>query len=61
MICRPPTKRQVENATVCFLPGMICLIDGSHNRQSAALEGEKDYYNRNGYPSMKLQGILFSH
>lgn len=34
---------------------MTGFIDGTHIRLSAAIGGERDYYNRKGYPSIQLQ------
>ena len=46
-------SRNVEE--LCHLPGVVGFIDGSHIRLSSALGGDKDYFNRKGFPSMQLQ------
>ena len=37
------------------LPEVIEFIDGSHIQLSLALQGEKYFKNRNGFPSIQLQ------
>ncbi|XP_041347129.1 protein ANTAGONIST OF LIKE HETEROCHROMATIN PROTEIN 1-like [Gigantopelta aegis] len=36
-------------------PGVIGYLDGTHIRLSAPIGGDRDYYNRKGFPSMQLQ------
>ncbi|XP_069108207.1 putative nuclease HARBI1 [Argopecten irradians] len=50
------TAQQVQQ--VCTLPGVIGFLDGTHIRLSTALGGEKDYFNRKGFPSMQLQSVV---
>jgi len=40
---------------LCHLPGVVGFVDGSHVRLSSALGGDKDFYNRKGFPSIQLQ------
>ncbi|VDI18195.1 Hypothetical predicted protein [Mytilus galloprovincialis] len=58
----PSPRQQTEIATeveaVCSLPGVTGFIDGTHIRLSAAIGGERDYYNRKGYPSIQLQAVV---
>lgn len=53
----PEQQRQTaeEIEENCRLPGVIGFIDGSHIQLSSALQGEKDYFNRKGFHSIKLQ------
>ena len=37
------------------------MIDGTHIRLVNPIEGERDYINRKGYPSMQLQLIVDDH
>lgn len=55
----PTPQQQVDIARYiedkCALPGVVGFLDGCHIRLSSALKGDRDYYNRKGYPSMHLQ------
>ena len=59
MIQWPDLARQREIATAFEqsyrIPGVIGIIDGTHIRLSAPLEGDQDYVNRKGFPSVVLQ------
>eukprot|EP00105_Crassostrea_gigas_P014661 XP_011431404.1 PREDICTED: uncharacterized protein LOC105331065 [Crassostrea gigas] len=44
---------EVENS--CGIPGAVGFIDGTHIRPIHGPDGDYDYYNRKGYPSMQLQ------
>lgn len=46
-------SREVENT--CGLPGVVGFLDGTHIRLSSALNGERDFYNRKGFPSIQVQ------
>jgi hypothetical protein len=37
------------------LPGVVGFVDGGHVRLSSALGGDKDFYNRKGFPFIQLQ------
>ncbi|XP_041372407.1 putative nuclease HARBI1 isoform X2 [Gigantopelta aegis] len=39
-------------------PGVIGYLDGTHIRLSAPIGGDRDYYNRKGFPSMQLQVVV---
>ena len=45
--------QEVEN--LCQLRGVISFIDGTYIRLSTAIKGDRDFYNRKGYPSMQVQ------
>ena len=47
------TARYIQD--ICSLSGVVGLIDGTHIRISSALQSEKDYYNRKGFPSIQLR------
>jgi len=53
----PNRQRQIAGniEQICHLPGVVGFIDGTHVRISAALKGDRDYYNRKGFPSVQLQ------
>lgn len=48
-------RTAIEIQDMCSLPGVVGFIDGTHIRISSALQGQKDYYNRKGFPSIQLQ------
>ncbi|XP_061170372.1 putative nuclease HARBI1 [Saccostrea echinata] len=62
VIRRPNPEQQRQTAEEiqgnCRLPGVIGFIDGSHIQLSSALDGEKDYYNKKGFPSIQLQIVV---
>ncbi|XP_062582430.1 uncharacterized protein LOC134244176 [Saccostrea cucullata] len=62
VIVWPSANRQRDIANdvqqVCRLPGIIGFLDGTHVRLSSALKGDRDYYNRKGYPSLQLQAVV---
>ncbi|XP_041372770.1 protein ALP1-like [Gigantopelta aegis] len=39
-------------------PGVIGYLGGTHIRLSAPIGGDRDYYNRKGFPSMQLQVVV---
>lgn len=39
----------------CGLPGIIGVLDGTHTRLTHKIDGDADYINRKGFPSMQLQ------
>jgi hypothetical protein len=55
----PTPERQREIAAAvedaCELTGVVGFLDGTHIRLSAALQGDRDYFNRKGFPSIQLQ------
>lgn len=59
MICWPNAERQKEISreveNICGLPGVVGFLDGTHIRLSSALNGERDFYNRKGFPSIQVQ------
>lgn len=48
---------EVENS--CGISGAVGFIDGTHIRPTHAPDGDYDYYNRKGYPSMQLEVTHF--
>nr|XP_022311849.1 protein ANTAGONIST OF LIKE HETEROCHROMATIN PROTEIN 1-like [Crassostrea virginica] len=62
VVCWPNAQRQMEIAqeveNLCQLRGVIGFIDGTHVRLSSAIKGDRDFYNRKGYPSMQVQCVV---
>ncbi|KAK3107692.1 hypothetical protein FSP39_020061 [Pinctada imbricata] len=42
----------------CGIPGVVGFIDGTHIRLASAPGGDRNFYNRKGYPSMQLQAVV---
>lgn len=61
----PKQDRRNEIATsfqdASRIPSITGVIDGTHIRLVNPIEGERDYINRKGYPSMQLQLIVDDH
>lgn len=57
MVKQLQIAEEVENSR--GIPGLVGFIDGTHIRLTHAPNGDNDYYNRKGYPSMQLQVTHF--
>ncbi|XP_061177501.1 putative nuclease HARBI1, partial [Saccostrea echinata] len=53
------TAREVEDKY--GIPGVIGFMDGTHISLASAPDGDRDYYNRKGFPSMQLQVVTDSN
>lgn len=42
----------------CHIPQIILVVDGSHIPITPPMIGHRDYFNRKGWPSLVLQGIV---
>lgn len=62
VICWPNAERQKEISreveNICGLRGVVGFLDGTHIRLSSALNGERDFYNRKGFPSIQVQAVV---
>lgn len=56
MVKQLQIAEEVENSR--GIPGLVGFIDGTHIRLTHAPNGDNDYYNRKGYPSMQLQVVV---
>ena len=50
------TSDRIELAST--MKRCIGFIDGTHIRLASSLCGERDYYNRKGFPSIQLQVVV---
>lgn len=62
IISWPDPQRQQEISDLfeaeCQIPGIVGIIDGSHITLTSVPNGDQDYINRKGYPSLQLQLIV---
>ncbi|XP_056006179.1 putative nuclease HARBI1 [Ostrea edulis] len=62
IISWPGPQRQQEISdhfeAECQIPGIVGIIDGSHITLTSVPNGDQDYINRKGYPSLQLQLIV---
>ncbi|XP_061183155.1 putative nuclease HARBI1 [Saccostrea echinata] len=56
---RQQTAREVEDKY--GISDVIGFMDGTHIRLASAPDGDRDYYNRRGFPSMQLQVVTDSN
>lgn len=62
LVSWPDDQRQQEISDNfemdCKIPGIIGVIDGTHITLSNIPDGDNDYVNRKGYPSLQLQVVV---
>ena len=58
-----PDHEEQQEISVQFqlqsqLPNIIGALDGTHIRLTGSIDGDKDYINRKGFPSVQLQVFI---